>query len=49
MAAAFRAAGGTAGYELLPAFGDDGHFMAEQPGSETAWGPAVERFLAALR
>ena len=49
MAAAFRAAGGTAGYELLPAFGDDGHFMAERPGAETAWGPAVERFLAALR
>jgi dienelactone hydrolase len=49
MAAAFRAAGGKADYELLPAFGDDGHFMAERPGSESAWGPAVERFLAALR
>jgi dienelactone hydrolase len=49
MAAAFRAAGGKVDYELLPAFGDDGHFMAERPGSEAAWGPAVERFLAALR
>jgi dienelactone hydrolase len=49
MAAAFRAAGGKADYALLPAFGDDGHFMAERPGSESAWGPAVERFLAALR
>jgi dienelactone hydrolase len=49
MAAAFRAAGGKADYELLPAFGDDGHFMAERPGSEAAWGPAVERFLAGLR
>jgi dienelactone hydrolase len=49
MAAAFRAAGGKVDYELLPAFGDDGHFMAEQPGSESAWGPVVERFLAGLR
>ncbi len=49
MAAAFRAAGGKVDYELLPAFGDDGHFMAERPGSEAAWGPAVERFLAGLK
>jgi dienelactone hydrolase len=49
MAAAFRAAGGKADYALLPAFGDDGHFMAERAGSEAAWGPAVERFLASLR
>jgi dienelactone hydrolase len=49
MAAAFRAAGGKADYALLPAFGDDGHFMADRPGSESAWGPVVERFLAALR
>jgi dienelactone hydrolase len=49
MAAAFRAAGGKADYALLPPFGADGHFMAERPGSESAWGPAVERFLAALR
>jgi dienelactone hydrolase len=49
MAAAFRAAGGKADYALLPPFGDDGPFMAERPGSESAWGPAVERFLAALR
>jgi dienelactone hydrolase len=49
MVAAFRAAGGKADYALLPAFGDDGHFMAERPGSEVAWGPAVERFLAGLR
>ncbi len=49
MAAAFRAAGGPVDYELLPAFGEDGHFMAEQAGSESAWGPVVERFLARLR
>jgi dienelactone hydrolase len=49
LSGAFRAAGGKADYELLRAFGDDGHFMAERPGSEAAWGPALERFLAALR
>jgi dienelactone hydrolase len=49
MAAAFRAAGGPVDYALLPAFGDDGHFMAERAGSETVWGPVVERFLAHLR
>src|SRR5215468_2586403 len=49
MAAAWRAAGGKADYALLPRFGDDGHFMAETDGSESAWGPTVERFLAGLR
>ncbi len=49
MAAAYRAAGGNVDYQLLPAFGADGHFMAETDGSESAWGPAVERFLAGLR
>ncbi len=46
MAAAFRAAGGNADYELLPPFGDDGHFMAERAGAEAVWGPVVERFLS---
>jgi dienelactone hydrolase len=49
MAAAFRAAGGKVEYQLLPPFGDDGHYMAETEGSEAVWGPAVERFLATLR
>lgn len=49
MATVFRAAGGKVDYELLPAFGDDGHFMAERAGSESAWGPVVERFLTGLR
>lgn len=46
---AFRASGGRAEYRLLPAFGDDGHFLAEADASEAIWAPAVERFLAALR
>jgi dienelactone hydrolase len=49
MADAFRAAGGPVDYTLLPAFGDDGHFMAERAGSEAVWGPVVERFLSRLR
>ena len=49
MAAAFRAAGGKVDYELLPAFGRDGHFMAETPGSDAVWGPAADRFLVGLR
>jgi dienelactone hydrolase len=49
MAAAYRAAGGKVDYVLLPAFGPDGHVMAESDGAESAWGPAVERFLATLR
>jgi dienelactone hydrolase len=49
MADAFRAAGGPVDYALLPAFGDDGHFMAERSGSESVWGPVVERFLGRLR
>jgi dienelactone hydrolase len=49
MAAAYRAAGGKVDYALLPRFGDDGHFMAETDGSESAWGPTVEKFLAGLR
>lgn len=48
MAAAFRAAGGKADYALLPAFGPDGHVMAETDGAEATWGPVVERFLATL-
>jgi dienelactone hydrolase len=49
MAAAFRAGGGKADYELLPPFGADGHQLVEAAGSEALWGPVVERFLTTLR
>lgn len=49
MASAFRAAGGKVDYQLLPAFGADGHFMAEMESSEAIWGPVVERFLERVR
>jgi dienelactone hydrolase len=49
MAAAFRAAGGVVDYRLLPPFGSEGHYLAETAGSQVAWGPVVESFLATLR
>jgi len=49
MAEAYRAAGGHVDYALLPAFGADGHFMADTDGSESVWGPVVERFLGKIR
>jgi dienelactone hydrolase len=49
MAAAFRGAGGKVDYRLLPAFGSDGHYLAETEGTDAVWGPVVERFLATLR
>jgi dienelactone hydrolase len=49
MAAAFRASGGNVDYQLLPAFGRDGHYLAETAASQSAWGPVVERFLAGVR
>jgi dienelactone hydrolase len=48
MAAAFRASGGMVDYRLLAPFGPDGHYMAETAGSQSTWGPVVERFLATL-
>jgi dienelactone hydrolase len=48
MAAAFRAAGGKVDYRLLPASGTEGHFVLQNPGSESIWGPVVERFLVTL-
>jgi len=49
MAAAFGAAGGKVDYELLPRFGEDGHYLAETENTDAVWGPVVERFLAALQ
>ena len=49
MAAAFRGAGGKVDYRLLPAFGRDGHYLAETEGTDPVWGPVVEGFLSQLR
>src|SRR5262245_50653448 len=46
MAAAWSAAGGNAELNLLPAYGEDGHAMADDRASWRLWGPALERALA---
>jgi dienelactone hydrolase len=45
MHAAYTASGGRARYELLPAFGDDGHNLFSGKGGIEIWGPIVDRWL----
>ena len=42
---AFTAAGGDAEYHLLPAFGDDGHFLIDSADGVPLWAPLVSQFL----
>ena len=49
MADAYRIAGGRVDYQLVPRFGDDGHWLMQSPTGEPVWGPVVERFLAGKR
>jgi invasion protein IalB/dienelactone hydrolase len=42
---AFTAAGGNAEYHLLPAFGNDGHFLIDSPDAVPLWAPLVSQFL----
>jgi dienelactone hydrolase len=42
---AYTEAGGNAEYHLLPAFGDDGHFLIDSPDSIPLWAPLVGPFL----
>jgi len=42
---AFTAAGGKAEYHLLPAFGNDGHFMIDSVDAVPLWAPLVSQFL----
>ncbi len=42
---AFTAAGGDAEYHLLPAFGNDGHFMINSADAVPLWAPLVSQFL----
>jgi dienelactone hydrolase len=46
MAAAWRAAGGSAELSLLPAYGDEGHAMVDDRASWRLWGPSLEQALA---
>ncbi|WP_178130748.1 S9 family peptidase [Reyranella sp. CPCC 100927] len=45
MADAYRSAGGSATYRLLPAFGQDGHALFVARGSVTIWSPHVKPLL----
>ena len=45
LAAAFKDAGGTVDFRLLPAFADDGHRLSYQKGGIDVWRPLVEQFL----
>ena len=42
---AFIAAGGDAEYHLLPAFGNDGHFLIDSADGVPLWAPLVSQFL----
>lgn len=42
---AFTAAGGRAEYNLLPPFGNEGHFFIGSPDAIPIWSPLVSRFL----
>jgi invasion protein IalB len=45
MHVAFTAAGGDAEYHLLPAFGNDGHFLIDSADAVPLWAPLVSQFL----
>jgi dienelactone hydrolase len=47
MADAFRAGGDNVDFRVLPAFGSDGHALAETDGAEKIFGPALEAGLKA--
>jgi len=42
---AFTGAGGHAEYHMLPAFGNDGHFLIDSPDGVPLWAPLVTKFL----
>ena len=48
MFAAFRNAGGTAEYHLLPALGADGHIRMTGDSAIALWAPIVDRFLQSV-
>jgi hypothetical protein len=46
MAEAYRAAGGTVEFHLLPAVPGEGHNLIQTSGPAASWAAFVERFLA---
>ncbi|WP_439572382.1 alpha/beta hydrolase family protein [Phreatobacter sp.] len=49
MAEAYRNAGGTLDFSLVPPFERDGHALMPNPRGMTVWGPIVERFILKFR
>jgi dienelactone hydrolase len=49
MAEEFGLAGGDVEYHLLPAFGSEGHLLAESRDSAPIWGPTLDAFLNRLK
>ena len=49
MADAFRGAGGSVEYHLLPPIPDDGHYLIFRIEAVPTWGPILDKFLKALR
>jgi dienelactone hydrolase len=49
MASAFKAAGGSVEYHLLPPFGHDGHFLVDAADGVGIWTPLVDDFLSRHR
>jgi dienelactone hydrolase len=49
MVAAYQAAGGLAEFHLLPAYGDDGHFLVHAAAAAPLWTPKLKTFLDRLR
>src|ERR1700739_4809724 len=49
LASAFEVAGGKVDYQLLPDFGEDGHFFIDSPDAVRIWAPLVSKFLEAHR
>jgi len=45
MHAAYADAGGSAEYHMLPAFGNDGHFLIDSADAIPSWAPLVSQFL----
>jgi dienelactone hydrolase len=45
MHAAYRGAGGSAEYHMLPPFGSDGHFLIDSANAIPLWAPLVSQFL----
>lgn len=49
MAAAFRKSGGNVEYHLLPAAGEDGHFLVFDKAAQASWSGLVDAFLQRLK